>query len=426
MTSKPRNGRIVVPKMLLAIRKIPTRSMTNELSTRSPLRATGLGGEPSIDAGGQLVETVADTRLRQSARADERLGPEPEAERRHDRKDANRDRPHPHPDRHRLRLSPRTDVSPFIDPPARHGRPGCGFAFGANAEHGFDSIANVVHERCRPRATGGDLERFTHVNRDGERPVHRRHVGQIFLQPLDRFEHALRAWVSFEIARRIERKLLRQVKPRKLVPAPLALGVGESPFHQFRKDRRAERAHPRRDVAFPLLDLPLVFERPEDVVDQPRQSLGNRGVPELADELQLLEAQDRIADEPQSFDQRQLGSRRPGKTRLDPIEDGRGALFEPAQKAVPQRDRYEQGACSRLGLRALLRGGMGDECRPFIERTEPVVGARDDPLRKDHERPARFDQQIDGGLDGRAIEPLPVHAERTEPPAGATPGSGGP
>ena len=54
------------------------------------------------------------------------------------------------------------------------------------------------------------------------------------------------------------------------------------------------RAHPR-GTSFPPLDLPLRLERPEDIVDQPRQSFGDRGVPELADELQLLQSQDRVA-----------------------------------------------------------------------------------------------------------------------------------
>jgi len=95
-------------------------------------------------------------------------------------------------------------------------------------------------------------------------------------------------------------------------------------------------AHPRRDVSFPLLDVPLRFERTEDLVDQPRQSFGNRGVPELADELQFLQPQDCVAGVPQPLDPRQVGARRPGKSGFDPIEDGRGAFFEAPQIAVPQ------------------------------------------------------------------------------------------
>ena len=146
--------------------------------------------------------------------------------------------------------------------PRRPGRSGRGFAFGANAEQGFDPVANVVHQCRRPRATGGDLERVAHVNRDGERPVHRRLVGQIFLQPLERFEHPLRARVSFEIARRIERKLLRQGNRRELVPAPLRSASESPPSTISGRIAARSAAHPRGDVAFPLLDLPLAFSGP--------------------------------------------------------------------------------------------------------------------------------------------------------------------
>jgi len=77
-------------------------------------------------------------------------------------------------------------------------------AGGANVEQGFDSIANIARERCRPRAIGGDGERFAHGYRDGERPGHGRRVGQVFFESFDRLEHAFRARVPLEIAGRIE------------------------------------------------------------------------------------------------------------------------------------------------------------------------------------------------------------------------------
>ena len=165
-----------------------------------------------------------------------------------------------------------------------------------------------------------------------------------------------------------------------------------------------------------LLDLPLRFERPEDLVDQPRQAFEDRLVPELADKLQLLQSQDGVAGPPQPLDRRQVGARLPGQSGLDPVEHGRNAFLEPTQEAVAERDREEQRPRPRLVLGAMLRGGMGDEGRPIIECAETVVGAGDDPLGEDDERPARFGQQLDGGPDGRAIEPLPVDAERADPP----------
>jgi hypothetical protein len=40
-------------------------------------------------------------------------------------------------------------------------------ASGANIEQVFDSIANIVCERCRPGAFGGDRERFADGYRNG-------------------------------------------------------------------------------------------------------------------------------------------------------------------------------------------------------------------------------------------------------------------
>ena len=61
-------------------------------------------------------------------------------------------------------------------------------AGGANAEQGFDPIADIARERRRPGAIGGDGERFAHGDRDGERPVHGRRVGQVFFESFDRLE----------------------------------------------------------------------------------------------------------------------------------------------------------------------------------------------------------------------------------------------
>ena len=106
----------------------------------------------------------------------------------------------------------------------------------------------------------------------------------------------------------------------------------------------------------------------------------------------------------------------PGQSRLDSIEDRSHGFLEPAEKAVPQRDGKQERSIPGSDLRPELRRRAGDERGPLVERREPVVTPRDDPLGEDHQRATRLDQQLDCGLDRCAVEPFPVDAERPHPP----------
>src|SRR4051812_26720609 len=183
-----------------------------------------------------------------------------------------------------------------------------------------------------------------------------RGIGQIFLEPLDRLEHTLDARAPVEVSGRVERELLREVEPRELLPAALALGIGEAALHHLREDRRTKAPDPRRHVALRPLHLPLGLEWREDVIDEPPQTAVDRSLPDLADELELLERKEGAADALQTLDQREIAPRPPGETGLDPIDDRGRALVEAAEEAVAERDRDDQGAGFRVGPGTLLRG----------------------------------------------------------------------
>ena len=269
MASSPRNGRIVPPEDARREQEDPHDVDDQRARDQERIAAPRLGGEPGVDARGELVQAVPHAARGESPRTDERLGPEPQPEPRRHREDAEHDRPDPlGPPRRFCRLTV------HVTPPSRPVTARCVPA--VDSQHRLEACADFLHERRRRRVARPDLDRLAHADRDGQRPVDGRHVGQVLLQPLDGLEDPFGARVPLEVAGGVEAELLRQVEQGELPPAAVALGVGQSPLHEVREDRRAEGPHPRRHVALPLLDGPLRLERAEDVVGQPRQPVVDR------------------------------------------------------------------------------------------------------------------------------------------------------
>ena len=64
---------------------------------------------------------------------------------------------------------------------------------------------------------------------------------------------------------------------------------------------------------------------------------------------------------------------------------------------------------------ALLSGVSSDEGGPFHQGVEALVGSRNHALGKDHQRPAGFGKDIDGGGNRLLIDALTINAEDARP-----------
>ena len=235
-------------------------------------------------------------------------------------------------------------------------------------------------------------------------------VCQVLLEPFHGFEQLFRRQFRLEVIGRVVRQLLRQIDVRQLLPAAAPLGFVDSFRHHVGQDRPSQRLDSLENVRVALALEPLLLERHEEVIDEPRDARRDVSFLRLDLIFELLQRQQRFADLDDTILHRLAGLRPPRQSPFDVFEHRVDRRFEAAEKEIPNRHRVQHDLAQRL-LRPLLRRVPRDERRAIHQVIEMVVRSRDHAFREQDEGALRLHQNPDRTLQGLAIHAFAVHAE---------------